>query len=474
MSGSVNLFNTGKSGLFANRAALATTGHNISNVNTDGYSRQRVEQVAATPSGLGNNVYGTGVRVASVHRINDEYLTRQIGNESKLLGQYEEKDMALNQAESIFNEVSNAGLNRLVARFFNEFRKLGNEPESEAMRATLRESSDQLIGDFKRISRSIRDVQKNIDVRIESNVRAVNELVERVAKLNEEIKKLELGSGGQTGDLRDARDEAVKKLSTIADVSVASNEKGELTIALDGVGPLVSGTLFNKMYVQKSKADPNTGMPEGSLRVYVDNVTPPEITSRLKNGRLGGLVESRDAFLGTALKRVDELAYTFATKVNEIHRQGYTISGKTGNDFFKQPDSVHQAAELMSLSTAIREDYNNIATAVAPDSPGDNRLVQLIARIQHARVMGNGTATMDDHYNASVADLATITQKNKQVLEHQTHILGQLQKFHQSVSGVSLDEETTNLVQFQHAFDASARVIKVADEILETVLNLRR
>ncbi|MBI3544814.1 MAG: flagellar hook-associated protein FlgK [Deltaproteobacteria bacterium] len=471
--GITNVMNTGKSGLFANRASLATTGHNIANVNTEGYSRQRVEQVASAPHPAGAINVGTGVHAVNIHRINDEYLTMQIANEMKNLGQYEEKDMAMAQTGNIFNEINDSGVNKLMANFFNEFRKLGNEPESEAMRVTVRESADQLIGDFHRISTSIRDVQKNVDVRIEANVRQVNELVQRVAHLNEDIKRLEL-KAGETGDLRDSRDNCIKKLSTIIDISVASNEKGELTIGIaNGVGPLVSGSQFNVMSVQKMKGDGEAGTPEGALQIRVENFASPDITHKLVNGRLGGLVESRDSIIGKMMKRVDELAFVFSQKVNEIHRQGYNMNNGTGTDFFKELDSVEGAAAAMSLSAAVRDDANNIATALGPDSPGDNRLVQQIARLQHMRVMSGGRSTFDDHFNATVADLATINAKNKSVLDHQGHIVSQLEKFREAVAGVSLDEETTNLVQFQHAFDACAKVIKVADEMLESVLRMR-
>ena len=470
--GVTNLFNTGKSGLFANRASLATTGHNIANVNTEGFTRQRVEHSANAPAAGGNVVYGTGVRVSQIHRINDEYLTRQIGNEMKTFGAAEEKDIALAQAESVFNEIGNSGLNRLLAKFFNEFRKLGNEPESHALRTTVKEASDQLSGDFRRIAKSIRDVQKNIDVRIEANVRQVNEIVKNIAHLNAEIKRLEV-HGGNASDLQDKRDMSVKRLSTILDVNTATNEKGEFTLSINGVGPLISGTLSNKLKVETAKSDSNIGRPEGSFVLHLENLVPPEITSKIKVGRLGGLIEARDELLGGAMKNINELAYTFASKVNEIHRQGYSLNGSTGIDFFKLPDQIENAAEKFSISEAIRNDEGNIATALIPDSPGDNRLVQMIANLQGQRFMAGGRATLDDHYNGTVAELATYAQKNKQVLEHQTHILGQLEKFRESISGVSLDEETTNLVQFQHAFDASAKVIKVADEMLETVLRIR-
>ncbi|MBI3558479.1 MAG: flagellar hook-associated protein FlgK, partial [Deltaproteobacteria bacterium] len=361
--GIANVMNTGKSGLFANRSSLATTGHNIANVNTEGYSRQRVEQEAAPPQTFGAVNVGTGVHATQIHRINDEYLTQQIAHEMTMLGAYEEKDMAMGQAENVFNEINDSGVNKLMANFFNEFRKLGNEPESESMRATVRESADQLIGDFHRVSRSIQDIQKNIDVRIDSNVRQVNELCQRIAHINEDLKRHELNAG-ESGDLRDARENAIKKLSTIVDVRVANNERGELTINLGGTGPLVSGTLFNKLYVQSEKSNAEAGTPEAALQVYIENVITPKITDKLSNGRLGGLIEARDAVIGKARQRIDDLAYTFSHKVNEIHKQGFALNGNTGVDFFKAPDKIEGAAETLRLSDDIRSDSNNIATAL--------------------------------------------------------------------------------------------------------------
>lgn len=470
---SVNLFNTGKSALFANRAALSTTGHNIANVNTEGYSRQRVEQTTQNPTQLGNMVFGTGVKLRGVFRVNDDYLTKQISQEMKLKGQYEETNLGLAQAENIFNELSNEGLNRIVARFFNEFRKLGNEPESEALRETVKAATDQLVGDFHRIHRSIGEIQKNLDTRIDANVRELNKCVEKIADLNYQIKKTEV-SGSNANDFLDARDLEIKRLSTIADIQVSFNEKNELTVALANAGPLISGKLYNKLYVQTAKGDVESGRSDGSLLVYMEGRSPPEITHTLKRGKLGGLLETRDEFLGKTLNKMNELAYSMTTKINEIHREGYALNGSTGIDFFKPLESSKNAAEQMSLSYEVSSDAKNIATALVPNAPGDNRLTQFIARLQHARIMSEGQSTFDEFYNATVADLSTVTQKNKQVLEHQDHVIGQLEKFRESVAGVSLDEETTNLVQYQHAFDASAKVIKVADDMLETVLNLKR
>ncbi len=472
---SVNMFNTGKSALFANKAALATTGHNIANVNTEGFTRQRVELTAADAHAtISKSMTGTGVRVDQVTRINDEYLDRQIFNEQKYLGSYEERDYALNQVEAIFNETQNEGLNRVITGFFNEFRKLGNQPENESMRLTVRESSEQLIADFKRIHRTLRDIQRNLDNRIEGDIHQANDLIKRVGHLNGEIRHMELG-GGQSGDLRDKRDLAVKQLSNMLGTSVSSNEHGEYNVSMAGVGVLVTGTKFTQFKTEMGKANYETGKPENSVNVLIEDLLPPDVTNRFgETGRIGALVESRDGTIGGILRRMDELAYTLSTSINQVHRQGYGLDGGSGRNFFDEPTKIQGAADGLQLADEIKEDVSAIAAAITPNAPGDNRLIQRLTALQFERNMGGGKSTFDDYYNATVADMATLHQKNKLNFQHQKSVVGQLEKFRESISGVSIDEETTNLIQFQHAFDAAAKVIKVADEMLDTVLSIKR
>ena len=178
--------------------------------------------------------------------------------------------------------------------------------------------------------------------------------------------------------------------------------------------------------------------------------------------------------IGSIARRMDELAFEFARRINEVHREGFGLDGGTGRDFFKQPRTLRGAAESLEISEDVKRDVSAIATALVAGAPGDNRLVQRISALQFERTMGNGRSTFDDYFNGTVADLATVHQKNKLSFAHQKSIMGQLEKFRESISGVSIDEETTNLIQFQHAFDAAAKVIKVADEILDTVLSIRR
>ncbi|MGZ3718921.1 MAG: flagellar hook-associated protein FlgK, partial [Bdellovibrionota bacterium] len=192
---SVNLFNIGKSGLMVTKQAMTTTGHNIANVNTEGYSRQDVETTAAPVIPAGRLTFGNGAWAKKVTRVSDEYLEKRIQKENKNFASAEEKDLYLHQTEQIFNESNNDGLNRLATRFFDEFRKLSADPANTAIRASVRESSNQLTGEVRRMDHELKEVAKNIDDRVEGYVRELNSLSKEVRDLNIDIDKAELGGG---------------------------------------------------------------------------------------------------------------------------------------------------------------------------------------------------------------------------------------------------------------------------------------
>ena len=326
MASTVNLFNTGKSALFANKAALATTGHNIANVNTEGYSRQRVELSASDPIKLGSSVFGSGVRLDSVGRVTDDYLNKQINQEQKILGFSEESDVHLKHLESIFNEVNGVGMNNLISKFFNEFRKLANEPNDDALRASVRESAIQVVGDFKRINLQLDGIRHNIDARIDGYVREINGYCDQVAQLNDQVKRLEL-TGGSANDIKDKRDLVLKKLSDVLDVNVAEGDRGAVQVTLAGVGTLVSGNKSNHIKAEPTPPAYDRGKEAGSLDLTLDGATYPEITTKMKSSKVGALTTLRDGQIYNLREKMDEMAYVLLKSVNMVHSIGY---GKDG------------------------------------------------------------------------------------------------------------------------------------------------
>jgi flagellar hook-associated protein 1 FlgK len=364
------------------------------------------------------------------------------------------------------------GINRLMSRFFNEFRKLANEPSNEAIRQSVREASQSLVNDFKRLRKEVLEVQDHLDSRIDGYVREINALSDEVRELNKQIAKQEV-IHGPANDLQDRRDNALRKLATFIDLSMIKDGKGNVNVDIKGMGPLITGQTVEKFSVERTPAD-DQGKREGSLDVSTTALPSGPITHLVKGGKLGALLEVRDQTLSTIIERLDDLAFGVGSAVNSIHRQGFDRYGNQGVDFFKVPMTRDRAAEFLDLSDAVKANVNHIATAAQMDAPGDNRVAIAISGLQSERLMSDGNSTADDFYNSIVSDIGVVTNRNRSTMNQQKDIRTQLGKLRDQISGVSIDEETANLMQFQHAFEASARVISVADEMMKTVLDLKR
>lgn len=475
MTGSVRMFDIGNSGLQASKQALSTVGHNIANVNTEGYSRQRVEQTSNPTMPITKGNAGSGVRIQGITRTNDEYLSRRIEQEQKNFGGAEERENYLSQTEQIFNESNTEGLNRLTTNFFNEFRKLSIEPENQAIRASVRESSNRLVADIHRMDEELKEVNKNIDYRLTGYVTEFNSLLREVRDLNLLIDKSQIGDQPPAPDLLDKRDQAMKRLGAMADISVAKDEKSRVTITLAGKVAVVAGGDVNALEVRRTPANPEIGKLDGALSIYVKEPVPVDLTPYLKGGRIGSLVEVRDKDIRSCQDQINDVAFALAKSVNEVHRQGFGLDGVTGRDFFQGANSFASAAETLKVADPINNSLESIATAKQGGSPGDNRIAIAISNLSSIKgLVSDKDRTIADLYNTMVGELGTKTAGAKRGLNFQKDIIGQLDGFREAISGVNLDEETTNLVRYQHAYAANAHVLKTADEVLTTVLQMFR
>lgn len=466
----VNMFNIGKSGLMVTKQAMTTTGHNIANVNSEGYSRQDVQTTSAPTIPGGRLTFGNGAWAKKVTRVSDEYLEKRIQAENKNFANAEEKDLYLHQTEQIFNESNNDGLNRLATRFFNEFRKLSSDPANTAIRASVREASGQLSSEVRRMDHELKEVAKNIDDRLEGYVRELNALAKEVRDLNIDIDKAELG-GGEAPDLHDKRDLALKKLGAMADISTSKDNNGRVTVTLVGQIPIVNGESLTELNVMRSPADEQTGKREGHLDIYVNTPVPQKLTKFFATGRLGALLEVRDKDINGAQTQINQVAHLITTEVNNLHRQGFGLDGATGRDFFQDGGDPERAASAMRISDNIANNLDAIAAAKEPGSEGDNRMAVALSAVGELKGLGGTSSSILDVYNSMVSGLAVKTGASQKELVFQKDVLDQLQNVRESLVGVNLDEETANLVKFQHAYAASAKVLQVADETTQQILN---
>lgn len=486
-----DIFSIGITGLNTSKKSLETTSHNLANANTDGYSRQKVNQTTNTPITKSGLIHGTGSRIVSVTRVHDPFIEKRMNSSISDNNYFQERFHQLTQVENIFNEINGDGLNKILNNFFNSFRELANQPENETIRSVVRDNAQLVVKDFKRIRETLDQLAKNIDRKLEGSVADINQTLNGLAKLNRKIAELE-AVHDETGDLRDQRDQAVRTLSEFFDVTSYVDDKGHFVVAAKGVGTLIAGTEKQLLKTgPRAKEDSGNNMP-GSVDLYFAGKTDSPITNKFSGGRLTSLVNARNGDIRDTQEKIDSIAYDFSKSVNSIHQKGFvnrsieesinndgsrSLASKdgspiTGISFFKDLESRENAAAYIDLDDMIKEDLSNICSALEPNAPGDNRVSLAISKLQHEKILNDGTTTLEEQYLQTIGNIGIETGKANLDSEQSEGLLAQTKSLKERLSGVSIDEETANMIKFQHAYEASARVLKTANETFKTVLDI--
>ncbi|MCB0348185.1 MAG: flagellar hook-associated protein FlgK, partial [Bdellovibrionales bacterium] len=258
-------------------------------------------------------------------------------------------------------------------------------------------------------------------------------------------------------------------------IKYAENDEGIVTVHAGSTAVLVSGYEAMKLSVQDAHG--TNGERPGRAEIYFhpsDDLAPVKITNQINNGKIGGAIEIRDKVIEGLLDKNDELAFTIANEVNKVHIEGVDRYSKPGVLFFDILTNQKDASAQIRLNDSVEKDVGKIVAGYQMGGPGDNRVAHKIAGIQFQGVLNNGSANIDDFYNSLVGEVAVLTKQTNMRKDHHENIVKQLGNIRESISGVSLDEETTKMIEMQKAFDASARVIRTADELFDTVLNIKR
>lgn len=485
-----NILGIGNSGLKAAKQSLETTGHNIANVNTEGYSRQSVRQITNTPAQSSGPIQGNGTRVHSIKRTHDPFVEKRlqkvISQESFSRYRFEEME----QIENIFNEIDNEGLNNIINKFYNSFRELSSQPDNETMRSVVRDTANLVVKDFHRIRDSLDTSATSIDLKIKGEIADINTLSKKIKDLNVRIADLE-ASGEEVGDLRDQRDLAVREMGKSFKIHTYSDERNRFVVNAVGVGTLVSAGEYQELAAAPTSKDSSSNNMDGSMEIFFKSRPAQKVTDKFKSGRLSSLIKVRNKDVAGLQSKMDQLAFDFANSVNAIHRKGYvhrpipqTVDGRnvasdnkgpvTGVNFFEVSNNPEGAIHSLTLSKEVKADTSNIVTAVDANSPGDNRISLAISKLQHEKFLNGGTSTLEEEFLKTVGNVGVEVGKAKLDKEQMAGIKTQLETLRERISGVSLDEETANMVRFQHAYDASAKVMQTAKEMFDTILSIKR
>lgn len=464
--------NIGAKGLAAQQRALDITGHNIANANTKGYTRQEAVMQSSTPIKTNQGFVGTGVEITDIRRIRDNYLDLQVRSESKTLGYWEFKSDIFQKIEVILNEPSNAGLRTTMDKFWSAWEDLSRKPESSAVRTTVIQTGQGVVDTFNHMDQQFRDLRDDIDESVNVTIRELNSLAKQIRDLNYQIVKGEAG-GHKANDLRDKRDLLIDEMAKLVDIDVIEDQWGAVTVSIGGRA-IVSGNVLNQL--------------EGRINTENNNLTDvvwaDGTAVKIRSGKLQAMLETRDQLVVDFMKKLDLMAYEFATAVNEVHKQGYHISenppagyGSTGADFFVVTDITSDfSAANIAINLDIINDVNLIAAATTdPDGNienilGDGSNALKIAQLKYDNSLINGT-TLDDYYRSETAKLGVASQEAQRMVENQGLMVAQLESKREMVMGVSLDEEMTNMVRFQHAYSSAARYITAVDQMLDILVN---
>jgi len=455
------ILNVARGALLTQQRAIDVTGHNIANVNTPGYSRQRVNMQTNTPIPFSPGQIGTGVNAVEIQRIYDRFLGVQISNENQNLGRWEAQKDRIEKVEMILDETSGYGLSQAMSEFWNAWQDLANKPSGHTERTLLKTKSDILANTFNKICSDLQQIQKDTDDSIKGTIQEINLVTDQIADLNQQISQIEV-TGQNANDLRDSRDLLLNELSSMIDITTSEGDNGQVSVFVSGGRPLVQGN---------SSWDLSTEANVSGLQdiVWLDGSgSSANITNSISGGRLKGWIEARDASVPGYLNRLDDLAATVISEVNTLHQGGFDYNRNPGEVFF-----TGTSASQIAVNPNIVNDVHLIAASGTPGGvPGDNSRAIAIADLQYALTMSGGTATFDDYYNSVVSDVGNDVQTASTNFDHQTSMVNHLDNYRESISGVSLDEEMINLIKFQHAYDAAAKLITTVDELLNTVINM--
>ena len=449
--------------LQAGQVAIQTTGHNIANANTPGYTRQRVDLVPTIPFSLGSaGSVGTGVDVKVVTRLRDLMLDSQFRDAHQTLGRQETEEATLSQIEGLVGEPSEGGLASAMSALFASFQDLANSPTDLAVRTVVRDKARALADQFHRLDDGFERLKIDLSNEIMVDVKQVNGLAQQIADLNGQIAMSE-GGGGTANDLRDQRDQALDDLSKLVGGSVIEDIGGQVRVTLGGGLTLVDGQTTVPLEARANNPDPD------SVGLFLGGklMTPG-------GGRLAGLLNSRNSasgFVKGFQSQLDTLAKAVVEKVNTIHVAGYGMDGiTTGNNLF---DPLGTTAQSIAVDSAIEGDVTKIAAAATAD-PGDNSNALALASLQDdsaaITLPSGGTTTFGAYLSNLVSDLASQEAGAKRSVGLHTTMADFLTSRRDQSSGVSLDEEMTNLIRYQKAYEAAAHFVTVVNDLLGTLM----
>ncbi len=449
-----SMLSIARSALFTHQRAMDVTSHNIANVNTPGYSRQRLVLTPATP--LVEPLYsiGRGVDATALQRSRDSFYDAAYRSDNGRLGMATSMRDYLSQIETSLNEPSDSGISASLDNLFRSLSDLSGDPANHTNRELVVSAANRLVNQMHSLDSQLGRIQQEALDHLNVQVSDVNALTARIADLNNKIQS----SGGvqhSVPDLMDQRDALVDELSAKMNVRVL--DRGDGTIGLiAGDTILVDGAQHTDIRV--------TTVGSGYGIVPANGGAPIDPQS----GTLKALLDVTQTQLPGVKAKLDQMASALVSEFNAVHATGYTLSGSTNVNFF---DPAGTTAGSITLSSQIKVSSDNIA-ASGNGAAGNGDIAGRLAGLATATVGSLGGRTLREHYVIMAAGIGLDVSNAESDISAEQALVDRADQARESVSGVSVDEEMISLITQQQAYQAAARLVNVADSMMQEMLGM--
>lgn len=459
MSSISGIMDSALSGLQTQQVLIDVVNSNISNVSTDGYSRQAAVVTATSY----NDCYtGTSVEITEVKRVIDLFTSKKLNSTSETCSELETELKYLESLEAVFDESEGSGLSEVLSDFFNAWQNLSNDASGTSERSTLVSESQSLASTLNEMYSNLEEIRTGINDDITSMVDDINSKTTQIADLNQKISEGQ-SSGLNVNSYLDQRDSLITELSELVDINYTEDDDGQVYIQLSNGKSLVRGS---SSWSLETHTNTTTGMLDV---IWKDrNNNEPIVTDDITSGALGGAIDIRDNVIPEYLESLDKLAAELIERVNTLHESGYDLNGDEGLAFF-----TGTGASDIAVNEDIVEDSDLIAVASSADSvPGDSTIATEIYKLQKSSLMNSNTSTFEEYYTGLVSDIGSMVNNTESSSNYQSNLKEYYNNYRESISGVSSDEEMANLVLYQSTYEACAKVMSTLDELLETLLQI--
>jgi flagellar hook-associated protein 1 FlgK len=441
------------SGLRAGETMLQVAQNNIANAKNTSYARQRADVSALGIPGGNSGIkaqMGSGVWIDQITRIKDDLLIQQVRTEEGKVGYNSGLKSVLSNIEMVFNETGKSSISELTQKFFNSFQEANKFPEQSSYRLELVYSSVLFTEKIKGISAQMDEIKSQADSQIKVQTNEINGILDKITNIN---KKMESIASDKVNALLDERDKHLNDLAKIIDIKV-ENKSHPINMELSvGNTKILSGKEY---YPLKS--------------TYVDEsdkwvLSIGDIKLDLESGSLKGVLESRNELMKKYETGLNEFVGAFITEVNAIHKNGYGLDGTTGENFFSGSDT-----RTIEINNVLKDNPEKIGLSDTTGVSGNTVVGEALAELRNTQVIqGKTLPSFYQEYIVTMASELNVARDNEMI--HQG-VASAMEREKQTIQGVNIDEELTDMMVIQQYYQANARTLKIIEKMLDEVLNL--